>query len=390
MIKVLHAFIWFSISKGGGTCDLIFKLARAQQKRDDLSPIIYASRDHLDENLKKKLNQTVFILSNKFLNLFNLNLNNPSFIKIFINKPDIVHMHLFRSLQNVFLYIYCSITNTPYVMDAHGSVPFWNRGRLKKKIFDIIIGKRIMLNANAWIAESKVGIEEYIKYFPELKNKKIDLISPPFGIEEFLELPETNKQEFIEKYSLKNNRKIISFLGRLHKEKGIDFLIRGIANLKQNNINVDCLIIGPDDGYKYHLEKLAVELSIAEDVHFLGFKSGEKKNEILKNSDLVVQLSRFEQGAWAPIEGLLCGTPILVTRNTGSGEDVQRLNAGYLVDYDNIEEFVNQVKFIFNNYDDALLKTENAREYIINNLSMEARMDEYVSIYKKCIKEKKV
>ena len=196
MIRVLHAFIWFSISKGGGTCDLINKLATAQQKRNDIVPIIFSSKNHFDKKLAMNLDKTSFILSNNLLNLFNLNLNSPSFIKIFKNKPDIVHMHLYRSIQNVFLYLYCKATKTPYIMDAHGSVPFWNKGNTKKKYFDFFIGKKIMLNASAWIAESKVGIKEYIDFFPELIDKDIDLISPPFGIEEFINLPKTSKQEF--------------------------------------------------------------------------------------------------------------------------------------------------------------------------------------------------
>ena len=74
-------------------------------------------------------------MSNNLLNLFNLNLNSPSFIKIFKNKPDIVHMHLYRSIQNVFLYLFTGkATKTPYIMDAHGSVPFWNKGNTKKNI----------------------------------------------------------------------------------------------------------------------------------------------------------------------------------------------------------------------------------------------------------------
>ena len=146
------------------------------------------------------------------------------------------------------------------------------------------------------------------------------------------------------------------------------------------------MLVGPDDGYEDSLKKLAKELLIDKNVHFVGFKSGNSKNEILQNSDIVVQLSRFEQGAWAPIEGLLCGTPILVTRDTGSGEDVKRLDAGYLVGYEDTDEFVAQVNYIFNNYEEALKKTNKAKEYIINNLSMEARMNEYVELYKRCLK----
>ena len=75
--------------------------------------------------------------------------------------------------------------------------------------------------------------------------------------------------------------------------------------------------------------------------------SGQKKNEALYDSDVVVQLSRQEQGAWAPIEAVLCETPIIVTANTGSGEDVSRLNAGTLVNFGQIEEFSNSLNYIF-------------------------------------------
>ena len=59
-------------------------------------------------------------------------------------------------------------------------------------------------------------------------------------------------------------------------------------------------------------------------------------------------MSRFEQGAWAPLEGVLCKTPIIVTADTGTGEDVKRLNAGYLVDFDNNEMLAQTIIDILN------------------------------------------
>ena len=387
IIKVLHAFIWFSISRGGGTCDLIYKIVKSQEKESDLKPIIYASKEHLELNLVEGLKKTIFILKDNIIKLFNLNLISPAFSELKNIRPDIIHLHVFRSLQNVFLYFYCLFTKTPYVMDAHGSVPYWDKNIFKKKLFDFLIGKKIMLGASAWIAESNVGIKEYINHFPELKSKKIDLISPPFGIDEFLDLPKNSRDDICKKYKIPKNVKIISFLGRLHKDKGIDFLIKGIAKLLEQRNDIVCLIIGPDDGYEDYLRKLSINLKIKNNIFFIGFKSGENKNELLMHSDLVVQLSRFEQGAWAPMEGLLCGTPILVTRNTGAGEDVERLDAGYLVDYGDIKEFTNQVEYIFKNKEIVMQKTNKAKDFIIKNLSMDARMHEYISIYKRCIKE---
>ena len=70
-------------------------------------------------------------------------------------------------------------------------------------------------------------------------------------------------------------------------------------------------------------------------------------NSALVDAEIVVQLSRFEQGAWAPLEGVLCKTPIIVTADTGTGEDVKRLNAGYLVDFDNNEILGSKQSLIF-------------------------------------------
>ena len=79
IIKVLHAFIWFSISRGGGTCDLIYKIVKSQEKESDLKPIIYASKEHLELNLVEGLKKTIFILKDNIIKLFNLNLISPAF-----------------------------------------------------------------------------------------------------------------------------------------------------------------------------------------------------------------------------------------------------------------------------------------------------------------------
>ena len=108
---------------------------------------------------------------------------------------------------------------------------------------------------------------------------------------------------------------------------------------------------------------------------------GKDKNEALVASDIVVQLSRFEQGAWAPMEGVLCGTPIVVTSDTGTGEDVKRLKAGYTVDFDDVKMLSTTFDNILQNYDEALKVTSTARTFIIENLSMNARVGEYYDLF---------
>ena len=141
------------------------------------------------------------------------------------------------------------------------------------------------------------------------------------------------------------------------------------------------MLVGPDDGHETVLREMVSEKKLENNVTFTGFMGGSDKNEALVASDIVVQLSRFEQGAWAPMEGVLCGTPIVVTAHTGTGEDVERLNAGYTVAFDDVEMLADTFNHILLNYNAALDLTNKARTFIIENLSMNARVNEYYSLF---------
>ena len=85
------------------------------------------------------------------------------------------------------------------------------------------------------------------------------------------------------------------------------------------------------------------------------------------------------------MEGVLCGTPIVVTSNTGTGEDVERLNAGVTVNFDDVEALADTFDEILNNYTQAVSKTLIGKQFIIENLSMNARIKEYYEILTKTI-----
>ena len=57
------------------------------------------------------------------------------------------------------------------------------------------------------------------------------------------------------------------------------------------------------------------------------------------------------------------------------------MDAGALVNFDDVDEFKRTVEEIFNNYDYWKKKTLNAKNYIIKNLSFNARINEYIDLY---------
>ena len=137
------------------------------------------------------------------------------------------------------------------------------------------------------------------------------------------------------------------------------------VNLKDSEY---LLCTGLFDGHENDLRELAKQLNIENYTIFKGFRSGDDKNEILKCSDIVVQLSRFEQGAWAPLEGVLCKTPILVTDHTGTGEDIKRLNAGYLVKMDDLSDLSNKLEK-GKKFNSRSIKVNSGEGYIMQILS---------------------
>jgi glycosyltransferase involved in cell wall biosynthesis len=379
-MKILHAFVFFSIKHAGGTSDLMFKIAKAQKKAG-LSPIILSGDYKFDYELADNLEGVDFVICKSFFDRFGFSLMPSMIWKLFsIRKNvDIVHMHVYRTFQNAILYFFCKTFSIPYVMDAHGAVPYHENKKFLKRVFDFVIGKRILRDAKHLIAETIVGRDEYLSIMPSLVTEEIIVLSPPFDTDEFLSLPD--KGLFREKYQINPNLKVVMFLGRIHYIKGNDFLIKGFAEALKHRPDLFLILVGPDDGHMEECKKIVNELNISSNVLFTGFLGGEHKNSALIDADIVVQLSRFEQGAWAPLEGVLCKTPIIVTADTGTGEDVKRIKAGYLVDFDNNEMLANTIIDILNNYDDAKKLTNKARDYIIENLSMNARIDEYTDLY---------
>ena len=237
----------------------------------------------------------------------------------------------------------------------------------------------MLRDAKALVAETDVGRQEYMEIIPELNEKEIVVLSPPFDTDEFIHLPD--KGNFRKKFNIEIEKKIVMFLGRIHYIKGNDFLIKGFAEALKRREDLFLVLVGPDDGHMNECKQLVENLGIKENVLFTGFLGGEHKNSALLDADIVVQLSRFEQGAWAPLEGVLCKTPIIVTSDTGTGEDVRRLNAGYLVDFDNNRMLADAIINILDDYDTAKELTYKARNYIIENLSMNARIGEYTELY---------
>ena len=387
-MKVLHVFDLFSlVGRGGGTVDVLYRLSRALSQRGH-EVVIYTTDFELDQGYIDSLPEVKVYPFRCWSSLATFYLI-PGMIgeaKKKLKDFDVVHLHCFRSFQNIVIHHYAKKYGVPYVVDAHGSTLRLARGRrglkwLLKWLFDIAFGYRILEDASKVIAETEVGVSEY-KELGVDQDKIVSIPALPFGIEEFSQLPPPGR--FRSKYNIKD-KQIVLFLGRIHWIKGLDFLVESFYELAKYRSQAILVIVGPDNGYKSTLDKLINNLDLSDKVLFTGFLGGEGKLSALVDADVVVQTSIHEQGAGAPLEAVLCNTPIIVSSNSGAGEDVRKIDAGYLVEYGNKSELRDTIQYILDDPDEAQSKTQKARDYIISNLSWQKQVEKYEKLYSELI-----
>ena len=366
----------------------MFKICKAQEKQKH-QPTVYTGSYKFDQQLASQLPKTRFRIIRSWFDKAGFSIMPGLLGQLKVDKSsiDIVHLHVFRTFQNVIFYKFCKKNNIPFVIDAHGAVPYYSKKNFLKKLFDKIWGRRMLHDADFLIAETEVGVREYLDIDPTLNPDKIIIISPPFDTDEFKNLPQ--KGDFRSKYRIDPSDKVIMFLGRVHHIKGNDFLIKGFKKLCDLRDDCTLVIVGGDDGHMDECKSLTNKLELSEKVIFTGFIGGSEKNSALIDADIVAQMSRQEQGAWAPFEAVLCGTPIVVTEHTGAGEDVRRVDAGKTVAFGDETGLAEVFDDILNNYQEAKELTRSAKLFIEEKMSMNARAQEYVDVYQKALNNHK-
>ena len=384
-MKILQLFDFFS-PHGGGTVDLLYKISRALAQRGH-EVVIYTSDYKLDQEYITSLPEVKVYPFRCLSSLaeFYLTPGMVGQVKRQLRDFDIIHLHCFRSFQNIVIHHYAKKYGIPYLLDTHGSLPRKAAGVrgikwLLRWLFDVAFGNRILEDASQVIAETGVGINEYREL--GVDSDKIALIPPPFATEEFSLLPSPGL--FRQKYNVKGKH-IILFLGRIHWIKGLDFLLESFNELARMRSDVILVIVGNDDGYKSTLDKLIDKLGLADRVLFTGFLGGVNKLSALVDADVMVQTSVYEQGAWAPFEAILCNTPIIVSSNSGAGEDVKRIDAGYLVEYGNKSELADMMQYVLDKPAEAQSKTKRAKDYIETNLSLSKGIEKYEKLYNEVV-----
>ena len=118
--------------------------------------------------------------------------------------------------------------------------------------------------------------------------------------------------------------KIVTFLGRITMQKGPEYFVEAAALVLKRTRNIRFVMAGSGDMLNAMIN-LAAERGIADRFHFPGFQRGRQVYEAYKNSDVFVMPSVSEPFGIAPLEAMQCGTPSIISKQSGCGEILENV-----------------------------------------------------------------
>jgi len=290
---------------------------------------------------------------------------------------DVVHLHNLRTFQNLLIDVFTMTKKPTLFLSAHGSLPLHSPKVAAKKIFDWLCTRRLLRKVNCVLAVSPIEVTQYLN--AGISYNRICMVYNGLNMDEFKTMSPPG--QFRLQLGIPDNALIILYLGRIHSIKGIDHLISAFAQLRKSRMDLRLIIAGPDDGDLKRLMLLSQQTGLSSYIYFPGGLYGDQKLSALADADVVVLPSSYEIFGLTAFEALACGTPVVVSANSGSGQLISQAGAGYLISHGDIQQLASTIGQALNNQLLSKNKVLAGQAFIRANLQWPVLVRQIESIY---------
>lgn len=139
--------------------------------------------------------------------------------------------------------------------------------------------------------------------------------------------------------SFSSQEPVVLFLGRVTRQKGPDYFVEMARRVADYVPTAHFIVAGSGDMLPQIIER-AVELGLAERVHFAGPLQGEEVYRAFRTANVCVMPSVSEPFGLVALESVKSGTPCLVPRESGVAEVLQN---ALKVDFWDIDDMADKI-----------------------------------------------
>lgn len=230
---------------------------------------------------------------------------------------DVIHAETEFGV-GIFANIVASTLNLPLVRTYHTTYEDYTHyiNFLKSKTLDKGLKKLVASWSNLYcnncvklITPSKKTMDLLLSYGT---TTPIDIVPTGVELDRFKDNNvDLNKaKEIRESLNIKEDEKLLIFVGRVAKEKSIDMIIKAFKKVKENNLKVKLLIVG-DGPSLNELKDLTNSLDLNDYIFYVGKKPFSEVPLYYKAADAFISASTSETQGMTYIEALASGLIVL-------------------------------------------------------------------------------
>ncbi len=255
---------------------------------------------------------------------------------------DLVHVHSIFLWPTTVASFWCRRYGVPYILRPAGSLdpvcltkpydPWWLSlaSRVKKAVYLNTIGRMDLNRASAIHFTS----EEEMEAARPLKLRPPGFVVP-LGIEpeEMAKAPVSLKLR--KRYPQLQGKKIVLFLSRFDRKKGLDLLIEALSQLLESRNDFAFVLAGSGTSeYQAEVAARIKRSGLQERTVSLGSVEGQEKWSLLREADVFVLPSHRENFGVAVVEAMAVGLAVVISNGVNISRDVKNAGAGLVTGLD--------------------------------------------------------
>ena len=321
-MKILNVNMSIDPVLGGGTAERTVQMSRFLASKGHDCTILTLDTGITSERLASLPGITVVALP-CLVERFHMPTLSVAKIMKLVEDCDIVHLMAHWPALNALVYWCIRAIGKPYVVCPAGSLPIFGRSKWRKKLFNLIVGKAMVRNANRCIACAPSEIANFAPF--DVQRDAFAIITNGIRLEDYAARDDA---AFRRKNGLAESPFIL-FVGRLNPIKGPDLLLRAFCAVR-NDCPHHLVFAGPDDGMLGTLRAMAASEGVESRVHFIGYVEGAEKSWAYHAAEFIAIPTRSEPLSIVLLEAGASGAAVLVTDQCGFN-DVEQLGGGVVV-----------------------------------------------------------
>ena len=216
------------------------------------------------------------------------------------NETELVHFHGLWQRNHLAAQRASWRRNLPYLVSPHGMLEPWayRQRKWKKWPWLKLFGQRQFDRSRAVLATSQMEATNLTRFARSIKIA-------PLGLDEQVSV---TREEARDQLRVTTGTKIVLYLSRIDRKKGLDLLIRAMKDHEDYQL----WVVGDGDpAFTSDLKRISNER-----VHWTGPAWGSERWKYLLAADVFCLPTHSENFGFAILEALWVGTPVITTTQT--------------------------------------------------------------------------